>query len=70
MKVSIEIYNRGSGFNFRLVVEDNLGTNVIVSTRQGYSKLAECKHIAGKLTYDGKKPEIKILKAYYRIKRN
>jgi len=68
-KVTIEIYNRGSGFNFRLVVKDNLGTNAIASTRQGYSKLAECKNIASKITYAGIKPEIKVLKAYYRIKK-
>lgn len=68
-KVTIEIYNRGNGFNFRLVVEDNLGANAIASTRQGYSKLAECKNIASKITYAGIKPEIKVLKAYYRMKK-
>lgn len=62
-RVFIEIYNRGKGFNFRLVEESNFGKKIIISNRQGYENKKECRRIAGKYL-----PNISIVEiSYYRL---
>lgn len=68
MNTRVEVYNRGNGFNFRLIVKSNLKDNVIFSTRQCYEHKAEALKIAGKIKYEGEQPPITVLKKYYRIK--
>jgi len=67
IKVTIEVYNRGKGFNFRLIVDDNLGRNIIFGSNQQYENYSECLKIAKKITYAGVKPEIVKLAKYYRL---
>lgn len=62
----VEIYNRGKGFNFRMIEESNLGKKVIFSTRQCYTKLAECLKMAKR--YCVADTEVIKINKYYRIK--
>jgi hypothetical protein len=61
----IEVYNRGKGFNFRMIEESNLGKKIIFSTRQCYANMSECIKMAKK--YCVANTEIVKLVKYYRI---
>jgi hypothetical protein len=63
----VEIYNRGKGYNFRLISKSNLGVSVIFSSRQGYEKLAECLKMIKK--YCVADVEVIKINEYYRIKK-
>lgn len=64
-KVWVEIYNRGKGFNFRLIEKSNLKANIIFSSRQGYEKLAECLKMIKK--YCVADVEVIKINKYYRV---